>query len=308
MTNIPQPISDTARALLTSATMRGDYLVRPPKLPIAAARQVVRSLLNAGLVEEVPAPIDDAGFAWRTGEDGRLLMLRATAVGTARVTEGVRAPAASDPIGAVTETSAERAGTKAGGAALADNPPMDNLSENATQPTEDAQGRQNDPNREVAASAISHTAEAAETTSTSPGRAGRVDGLRRAAQALLEAWDNRGDGDHDSVEGMVGPVAALRAALGSSTRVCSPIRTPVLRSDTKTAQVLAMLRRDEGASGPQIAEAMGWAPHTVRGFLAGLAKKGIAVEVLERVRQVNADRQGAKGSYSVYRVAGGPQP
>jgi hypothetical protein len=34
-----------------------------------------------------------------------------------------------------------------------------------------------------------------------------------------------------------------------------------------------MLRRREGASGPQIAEAMGWASHTVRGFLAGLAKR-----------------------------------
>jgi Protein of unknown function (DUF3489)/Homeodomain-like domain len=43
--------------------------------------------------------------------------------------------------------------------------------------------------------------------------------------------------------------------------------------ETKRAQVLAMLSRPEGASGPRIAEAMGWAPHTVRGLLAGLAKK-----------------------------------
>jgi hypothetical protein len=66
-----------------------------------------------------------------------------------------------------------------------------------------------------------------------------------------------------------------------------------------------MLAHDEGASGPQIAEEMGWAPHTVRGFLAGLARKGIKLEVLDRVRQVGADRQGDKGSYTVYRVAGG---
>jgi hypothetical protein len=62
------------------------------------------------------APIDEAGYAWRTAEDGGLLMLRATAVGIARVTEGVGAPAASGPIGAVTETPAERTGTEAGGA------------------------------------------------------------------------------------------------------------------------------------------------------------------------------------------------
>jgi hypothetical protein len=66
-----------------------------------------------------------------------------------------------------------------------------------------------------------------------------------------------------------------------------------------------MLRRNEGASGPQIAAAMGWAPHTVRGFLAGIAKNGIKVDLLERVRQVGPNKQGAKGSYGVYRVAGG---
>jgi hypothetical protein len=53
---------------------------------------------------------------------------------------------------------------------------------------------------------------------------------------------------------------------------------------------------------------MGQAPHTVRGFLAGLAKKGIRVDVLERVRQVGTNKQGAKGSYSVYRLAGLAQP
>jgi hypothetical protein len=68
-----------------------------------------------------------------------------------------------------------------------------------------------------------------------------------------------------------------------------------------------MLRRDEGASGPQIAEAMAWAPHTVRGFLAGLANKGFAVEVLQRVRQLGPDKQGAKGSYTVYRLAREPR-
>jgi hypothetical protein len=57
-----------------------------------------------------------------------------------------------------------------------------------------------------------------------------------------------------------------------------------------------------------MAEAMGWAPHTVRGFLAGLAKKGIAVEVLERVRQVGPNKAGTKGSFTVYRVVEATQP
>jgi len=42
------------------------------------------------------------------------------------------------------------------------------------------------------------------------------------------------------------------------------------REGTEQAQVLAMLCRDEGASGSQIAKAMSWSPHTVRGFFAGL--------------------------------------
>jgi hypothetical protein len=69
-----------------------------------------------------------------------------------------------------------------------------------------------------------------------------------------------------------------------------------------------MLRRPEGASGPQIAEATGWAAHTVRGFLASLAKKGMAVEVVERVRQIGPNKQGAKGSYTIYRLGSKRQP
>jgi hypothetical protein len=52
------------------------------------------------------------------------------------------------------------------------------------------------------------------------------------------------------------------------------------RTGAKLKAILIPPRRDEGASGPQIAEAMGWALHTVRGFLAGLAKKGITAEVM----------------------------
>ena len=60
---------------------------------MAAARQVVCSLLIAGSIEEVPAPIENAAYALRTGEDGRVLMLRATGPGLARLVEpGAIAP------------------------------------------------------------------------------------------------------------------------------------------------------------------------------------------------------------------------
>ncbi len=78
-------------------------------------------------------------------------------------------------------------------------------------------------------------------------------------------------------------------------------RTP--RTDTKQAQVLTLLRRPEGATVAQVMDATNWQQHTVRGFLAGLKKKGLDVTVLERVRQVGPGQQGAKGSYSIYRIA-----
>lgn len=52
------------------------------------------------------------------------------------------------------------------------------------------------------------------------------------------------------------------------------------------------------------AVADGWSKDTVRGFFAGLKKKGITVEVAERIRQVGPNRAGCRGSYTVYRVAG----
>ena len=111
MADKPKKLSDTARALLTVAATHGDHLIRPPKLPIAAARQVVRSLLGAGLAEETPVRVDDAGYAWRTSEDREVLMLRATALGLARVGEGETGTPTPEPIAAETR---ETAGTDAG--------------------------------------------------------------------------------------------------------------------------------------------------------------------------------------------------
>jgi hypothetical protein len=119
-------------------------------------------------------------------------------------------------------------------------------------------------------------------------------GLREAATAAVTAWEAR--------EGLEAALAALKAALGNR----APARTPGAprkpREGTKQEAVLTLLRREDGATIAQVMEATGWAQHTVRGFFAGLKKKGHTVEVLERVKQVSAGKQGAKGSYSVYRV------
>jgi hypothetical protein len=54
---------------------------------------------------------------------------------------------------------------------------------------------------------------------------------------------------------------------------------PKTRDGTKQAQVIAMLRRREGATIAQIIEATDWRPHTVRGFFAGALKKKLGLEV-----------------------------
>jgi hypothetical protein len=117
--------------------------------------------------------------------------------------------------------------------------------------------------------------------------------LRDAARQVLVAWDMLGQ------DGLPAAMDALRHLTAGR-----PARTPGQpRAGTKHAAVLAMLRRPEGATVAQIAEAMTWAPHTVRGYFAGLKRKGITVVVQERVRQVGPNKAGAKGSYSVYRLA-----
>ncbi|MFT8247149.1 DUF3489 domain-containing protein [Roseomonas sp. BN140053] len=123
-------------------------------------------------------------------------------------------------------------------------------------------------------------------------------GLRAAAQAVLAAWDAQGRPDTLSTA-----LERLRTSLARRSAQPAPSGQRTPRAGTKQAAVLALLRRPEGATVAQVVEATGWAPHTVRGFLAGLKRRGIPIDVVERVRQVGPGRAGAKGSYSVYRVA-----
>ena len=116
--------------------------------------------------------------------------------------------------------------------------------------------------------------------------------------------------DGDTQEGWLGlpeAILALRAALAAkpprAAREPGAPRKP--REGTKQAQVLGLLRRGEGATIAQICEATGWQQHTVRGFFAGLKRRqGITVIVAERIRQVGPNKEGARGPYTIYLVAG----
>ena len=199
MTHAPIKLSDTARAVLEQAATREDHLVRPPALPAAARQKVVRSLLNRGLVEEVPAPINDGAYAWRTDEDAGPLMLRATLAGLAGI--------------GLTD-------------APTDAPPLPDTA------TEEAVARE--------AAAIADTLDAAPTA---PARVS----LRQAAEAVLAAWNDETNRETDIIAALEGPMAALRIALaGKARRATGTPRGP--REGTKQQTVLALLRRDEGAT------------------------------------------------------------
>ena len=78
-------------------------------------------------------------------------------------------------------------------------------------------------------------------------------------------------------------------AIGIAPRV-----TPVLRANSKQAQVLAMLHRPEGATLAQICACTGWQQHTVRGTFAGAFKKKLGLDISSTKDQ---------GAERVYRIA-----
>jgi hypothetical protein len=282
MTKKPKKLSDAARALLTAAAARDDRLIQPPRLPAAAARQVVRSMLNIGLAAKVPAPTEDADYVWRRADNGSDLTLRATQFGLACL----RAEDGSSLMPPTAAALVEAGVPPVAAAVDGPRPGLDGIGA---------------PWRAAAVTpAAAELADAIHVPPMVATRPARQNDLRSAARALLAAWDAS-----PSAGALDEHFAGLRAALLRLPATSQPYHDPRPPRHTKQAQVLAMLSRLEGASGPQIAEAMGWALHTVRGFLAGLPSKGIKVEVLERVRQVGPNKTGAKGSYTVYRVGDG---
>ena len=123
--------------------------------------------------------------------------------------------------------------------------------------------------------------------------------LRHAAQAVLDTWDD--DADRGA---LAGPMERLRAALAKPARAA---RDPVRRASR--ARAPSGRRCWRCCAGPR-ARPSRRSPRPPAGRRTrcaasspGSRRRAIEVAVLERVRQVGPNKEGAKGSYTVYRVA-----
>ena len=66
------------------------------------------------------------------------------------------------------------------------------------------------------------------------------------------------------------------------------------RAESKQSQLIAMLKQPDGATIVEIAKALDWQPHTVRGAIAGALKKKLGLKV-------ESDKADDRGR--VYRLA-----
>jgi Protein of unknown function (DUF3489) len=74
---------------------------------------------------------------------------------------------------------------------------------------------------------------------------------------------------HDSRAGSVAPPGTIAAP----------------REGSKLAKVIGLLQREDGATIDQLADAMGWLPHTTRAALTGLRKRGFEIDRRKRKDQ-----------------------
>jgi hypothetical protein len=136
-------------------------------------------------------------------------------------------------------------------------------------------------------------------------------------QAAPEAQEGDAAGQEpqpptEPAQAAVAPAAGKRKAKTQAAKAKAPkpakaasANKPAPRAGTKQALMIELLRRPEGATVEQIAEATGWQKHTIRGAISGALKKKLKLNVeATRTREVGPNRSGAKGSNTIYRIVG----
>jgi hypothetical protein len=259
-------LSPAATIVLTRAAERPDRRLEfHRKLPTGGRHKMIDALLRDGLITETQGDYRLGDGALLIEDSATGLMLTTLALTDAGFRTLNLGPPGSEPEADTSTTAAPTAPDAAA----------------------------------VQAEALA-VADALDVAHTAPVAAPRAS-LSDAAAAVLEEWDDRDNNQYGLPEAIERLRATMATKPGRPGREPGAPRKP--REGTKQEAVLTMLRRDEGATVAQIAEAAGWASHTVRGFLAGLKKKGIQVATLDRVRMVGPNKDGARGSFTIYHVA-----
>ena len=105
-------------------------------------------------------------------------------------------------------------------------------------------------------------------------QAWRVDGERQLGAIITDAGR--------SAIGAATPEAVEQDSAPPATATAGPAEAPAPARPTKTAQVLALLGRADGATLAELVAATGWLPLTTRAALTGLRKKGHAIAKRKR--------------------------
>ena len=71
---------------------------------------------------------------------------------------------------------------------------------------------------------------------------------------------------------------------------------PTGAAGTKSAKILSLVQRPDGATSSELEEATGWVSHSVRGYISGTLRKrmGLDVQRIERKDGAKAYRAAAK--------------
>ncbi len=99
-----------------------------------------------------------------------------------------------------------------------------------------------------------------------------------ASQVLLDEIGGEDPTDAE-IEASHGDDPEIEAAVTAIDVKAHAEAKPRTRDNSKQAQVVAMLKRPEGATIPQVMAMTGWQAHTVRGTFAGAFKKKLGLVI-----------------------------
>jgi hypothetical protein len=108
--------------------------------------------------------------------------------------------------------------------------------------------------------------------------------IQSLGEAAKPKEDRKAKGGAPAAKGAPAKAKVTKKATGAkkapkAKKAAKTQETAGPREGSKTAQVVAMLQRKNGATLAEIMDKMGWQKHTVRGFMAGAMKKaGYTVE------------------------------